>query len=77
METQKEEKFKHILCRESTKNEIKRVQARYECLTFDEALLTLIENDAGIPFTLIQQMALQGKTIQDLLNLSKRWRNDQ
>jgi len=71
METIKEA-YKHILCRESTKNEIKRVQARYECLTFDEALLTLIENDAGVPFTMIKEMAEQGKSIADLLALSRR-----
>ena len=59
-----------------TRNELRKVQGKYGCLTFNEVILTLIEHDSGIPFQLIKEMAQQGKTIADLLALSKRWAND-
>ena len=55
-----------------TRNELRQVQGRYGCLTFNEAILTLIENDAGVPFAMIKEMAEQGKSIADLLALSRR-----
>ena len=73
METKQTKKgWKHILCREDTHSDVKMVQAHYRADTFDEALKILIENDAGVPFTMIKEMAEQGKTIGDLIALSKR-----
>lgn len=69
METQTKEIRKHIVVNESTRNELRQVQGKYGCLTFNEAILTLIDQDIGVPFETIKNC----KTVEEVKALSKRW----
>jgi hypothetical protein len=52
-----------------TRNELRQVQGKYGCLTFNEAILTLIDHDIGVPFDVIKNC----KTLEEVKDLSKRW----
>lgn len=72
METQTKEKIKHIVVKESTRDWLREVQGKYRCATFNEALLMLLENNIGVSIEQIKQMANEGATVQDLLDLQAR-----